>query len=98
MFTKNKARINELLEDIAVLRYHIYELKKENEELKQQLASRVSIKVHNERNGGRKKKFSEEEEARIIQLRESGMTLQRIAEELQCSVSLVHKIVSNKSD
>ena len=97
MFTKNKARINELLEDIAVLRYHIYELKKENEELRMQLQNK-DIKVHNERGGGRKKKFSEEEEARIRQLRESGMTLQRIAEELQCSVSLVHKIVSNKSD
>ena len=97
MFTKNKARINELLEDIAILRYHIYELKKENEELKRQLQIK-NIKVHNERNGGRKKKFGEEEESRIKQLRESGMTLQKIAEELHCSVSLVHKIVSSKSD
>lgn len=78
--------------EIISIREELYKLRKENEELKQQLASRVK-RIHNERGGGRKNKFSEEEEKRIIQLRESGMTLQKIAEELQCSVSLVHKVL-----
>lgn len=51
-------------------------------------------KIKNERNAGRKRKFSKEEIATIDMLHLQGKSIRAIANEMNCSVGLVHKLLN----
>lgn len=51
-------------------------------------------KIKNERNAGRKKKFTKEEVATIDMLHLQGKSIRAIAKEMNCSVGLVHKLLN----
>lgn len=88
----------ELLKYIEVIENHIKSLEQENEELKQriiELENRNSVhKIKNERNAGRKRKFTREEVATIDMLHLQGKSIRAIAKEMNCSVGLVHKLLN----
>lgn len=48
----------------------------------------------NPRGAGRKQRYAEEEKQRIRELRDSGMTIRRIAERTGCSVGYVQGVLS----
>ena len=51
---------------------------------------------HNERGAGRKKKFSIQEKETIKVMRLRGDTIRSIAEQFNCSVGLIHKLIHEK--
>ena len=51
-------------------------------------------KIKNERNAGRKKKFTKDEIATIDMLHLQGKSIRAIAKEMNCSVGLVHKLLN----
>lgn len=77
---------------------YIEVLERENEELKQRLidleSGNVVHKIKNERNAGRKRKFTKEEVAIIDMLHLQGKSIRAIAKEMNCSVGLVHKLLN----
>lgn len=72
----------------------IQKLLKENEELKNN--SNIQ-KIKNERNAGRKERFTEEEKATVKMLRLQNKSYRAIAKELNCSVATVHKIINKQN-
>ena len=68
------------------------EVLKENEELK---SDKVQ-KIKNERGAGRKSRFKDEDIEIIKNLRNEGKSYKAIAEEMNCSVGLVHKLINEK--
>lgn len=50
--------------------------------------------VHNERGAGRKSKFSDIEILKIKDMREQGTSIKQIAKSFNCSVGLIHKLIS----
>lgn len=81
----------------ADLENQIVELKAEIERLQlevQQLKSEQNLKQHNERGAGRKPKFTREEIAKAQRLKLQGLSYKRVAEEMNCSVGLVHKLLN----
>lgn len=77
---------------------YIEVLERENEELKQRLidleSGNVVHKIKNERNAGRKRKFTPEEELSIQKMKLQGKSYRAIAKEMNCSVGLVHKLLN----
>ena len=71
----------------------IQKLLKENEELK---SSNNVHKIKNERGAGRKSRFKDEDIEIIKNLRNEGKSYKAIAEEMNCSVGLVHKLINEK--
>lgn len=51
-------------------------------------------KIKNERNAGRKRKFTEEEISRIQMMKLQGKSYRAVAKEMNCSVGLVHKLLN----
>lgn len=79
------------------LENQIVELKAEIERLQleiQKLKSEQDLKQHNERGAGRKPKFTQEEIAKAQSLKLQGLTYKKVAEEMNCSVGLVHKLLN----
>lgn len=82
--------------DNAKLKDKIEQLEKEIEQLK---ASNSNNKIKNERGAGRHSKFTEEQKKQIYIRKLEGKSIRAIAEEFNCSVGLVHKLIKeNKSD
>ena len=79
---------DELLKELEVAHQRIQELEKELSELK------GVQKIKNERNAGRKKKFTKDEIATIDMLHLQGKSIRAIAKEMNCSVGLVHKLLN----
>lgn len=88
----------ELLKYIEVIENHIKSLEQENEELKQRIIELENVnsvhKIKNERNAGRKRKFTPEEELFIQKMKLQGKSYRAIAKEMNCSVGLVHKLLN----
>lgn len=76
------------------LRICVEEVEAVENKYKQQ-CSDVS-KIKNERNAGRKERFTEEEKATLKMLRFQGKSYRAIAKELNCSVATVHKIINEQ--
>ena len=74
-------------------RDNIQKLLKEIEELK---SSNVVNKLKNERGAGRKEMFTEEQKARVKMLRLQGKSYRAIAQDMNCSVATVHKIINEQ--
>lgn len=70
----------------------IQKLLKENEELK----TNGVQKIKNERNAGRKERFTEEEKATVKMLRLQNKSYRAIADIMDCSVGTVHKIINEQ--
>lgn len=52
------------------------------------------LKEHNERGAGRKNKFNEEQIQQIKEARAEGKSIRAIADQFNCSVGLVHKLIN----
>lgn len=81
----------------ADLENQIVELKAEIERLQlevQQLKSEQNLKQHNERGAGRKPRFTKEEIAKAQKLKLQGLSYKKVAEKMNCSVGLVHKLLN----
>lgn len=52
--------------------------------------------IHNERGAGRKNKFTTEQIQQIKEARAKGKSIRAIAEEFNCSVGLIHKLINEK--
>lgn len=70
----------------------IQKLLKENEELKTNSVQ----KIKNERNAGRKERFTEEEKAKVKMLRLQNKSYRAIADIMDCSAGTVHKIINEQ--
>ena len=79
--------------DNTKLKDKIEQLEKEIEALK---ASNNNDKVKNERGAGRKSKFTQEQIQKIYLRRSEGKSFRAIAEEFNCSVGLVHKLIKER--
>ena len=71
----------------------IQKLKSENRKLKE-VQKLKDERKHNERNAGRKPKLTSEEIARAQMLRLQGWNYKKIAEDIGCSVGLIHKLIN----
>lgn len=75
-------------------------LEKKNKNLENKITKTEKIqklkdeKKHNERGAGRKSKFTEQEMETMKLYRLQGMTIKEIAEMYECSVGLVHSVIS----
>lgn len=67
--------------------------REEREEIKRK---KEQLQKHNERGAGRKNKFNEEQVKQIQAAREQGKSIRAIAEEFNCSVGLIHKLINEK--
>ena len=67
------------------------QLRKENAEL------RAEISRLTNRNAGRHKKFNAYQISNIKNARNQGKSYREIAEKYNCSVSLIHKLINEKS-
>ena len=63
-------------------------------ELIEQLQAEVIKPVHNARGAGRKPKFTSKQVEEIKAMRASGESIKSIAKEMNCSVGLVHNLIS----
>ena len=88
-FFKEQQKSKELEEEIQ-------KLKDENEKLKSKKAE--PKKIFNERGAGRPNKFNEQEIETIKVMRLRGDKLKDIAEQFDCSVGLVHKIIHESEE
>ena len=67
--------------------------REEREEIKRK---KEQLQKHNERGAGRKNKFNTEQIQQIKEAREQGKSIRAIAEEFDCSVGLIHKLINEK--
>lgn len=67
--------------------------REEREEVKRK---KEQLQKHNERGAGRKNKFNKEQVKQIQAAREQGKSIRAIAEEFNCSVGLIHKLINEK--
>ena len=58
------------------------------------LEKRVNSSRFVSRNVGRKKRFSEDEELFMFELRNQGMSYNKISERMNCSVGLVYNVIN----
>lgn len=86
------ARKNKIIDN---LENEVEQLKVENEKLRSN--GNTFQKIKNERNAGRKEKFTEEEKATVKMLRFQNKSYRAIAKELNCSVATVHKIINEQN-
>ena len=56
----------------------------------------VPAKVTNIRGAGRNPIYTDQERDHILELRETGKTIRKIAEEVHCSIGFVHKIIKEQ--
>ena len=84
MYDSELMRNTELIKDIQ-------KLKNENARLKDNIRNKQK---HNERGAGRKNRFTESQILEIKQYRADGKTIKQIAEIVNCSVGLVHKLIN----
>ena len=49
-------------------------------------------------NAGRKEKFNEEQVNQILEARKEGKSIRAIAEQFECSIGLIHKIINNRKE
>lgn len=89
-------------EDVRVLKVKINELEEENKKLKELLASRdYSINnLHKQlevsrKAPGRKSRFDESTKLHIRELRKGGMSVNKLAEQYNCSTSVIGRIVKD---
>lgn len=89
---------DDLMAKLEVLEKQILELVDQNIKLKNriiELEGQNSVqKIKNERNAGRKRKFTPEEEHSIKMMKLQGKSYRAIANEMNCSVGLVHKLLN----
>ena len=75
----------------------IQKLIHENEQLKQDIKCKQDLdsvnKLKNERNAGRKERFTDDEKVTINMLRLAGNSYRAIAKQMGCSVGTIHKII-----
>lgn len=88
----------ELLKEIEIMEDYIQFLEMENQNLKDKVAAledeKSVQKIKNERNAGRKRKFTPEEEHCIKMMKLQGKSYRAIARDMNCSVGLVHKLLN----
>lgn len=84
MYEHELKRNSELIDEIQ-------KLKNENEQLKDNANHKLK---HNERGAGRKNRFTDDQIIDIKQHRAEGKTIKQIAEIYECSVGLIHKLIS----
>lgn len=87
----------ELLKEIEIMENYIQFLEVENQNLKDMVAALEENgvqKIKNERNAGRKRKFTPEEEHSIKMMKLQGKSYRAIAKDMGCSVGLVHKLLN----
>lgn len=52
-------------------------------------------RLNKSRNAGRKEKFNEEQVHQILEARNQGKSIRAIAEQFECSIGLIHKLIIN---
>lgn len=83
------------LEEKERLEKEVQKLKNERKAIMEEYKETNSVqKIKNERNAGRKTKFTDTQIEKILKERESGTSIRNIAKFYNCSVGLVHKIIS----
>lgn len=82
--------------EIELKNKEIQKLKDEIKKLKN-IKGISSLKTHNERGAGRKSKLKDHDKEVIKMYRLQGKTIKEISELYNCSVGLIHKIISEKN-
>lgn len=81
------------------LNKEIQKLKNEQKKLMQEYKENNGVqKIKNERGAGRKTKFTDTQVEKILKERASGTSIRNIAKFYNCSVGLVHKIISEHNE
>lgn len=95
---------NKDVNDQIDLESKLFGLENENKELMKQVCKLKHAKTkitkikHNNRNAGRKTKFSEEQKKSIKKYRMEGGTYKSIANDFNCSVGVVHKLINEPNE
>lgn len=55
-------------------------------------------RLNKSRNAGRKEKFDVEQVEQILEARNEGKSIRAIAEQFECSIGLVHKLINNRKE
>lgn len=99
-FYKDDNTMKKKLEETLILSAKKNQIIKKLEDKIQKLESKkvVSKKIKNERGAGRKNKFNDQEIETIKVMRLRGDTIKDIAEQFQCSVGLIHKIIHESEE
>ena len=99
-FYKDDNTMKKKLEETLILSAKKNQIIKKLEYKIQKLESKkvVSKKIKNERGAGRKNKFNDQEIETIKVMRLRGDTIKDIAEQFQCSVGLIHKIIHESEE
>ena len=88
-----EAKENTIIDKMNV----IQKLRNENEQLKQDIKCKQDLqvvnKLKNERNAGRKRKFTDDEKATIQLLRLADNSYRAIAKQMGCSVGTIYNII-----
>lgn len=87
-------QIDEYKEMVHLLKWEVSKKELENESLKGIIANIKKGQIDNSRGAGRKKKFTKAQVEEILKVRESGATIQQIADSYECSTGLIHKIIT----
>lgn len=82
---------DEFIKELELANLKIKELEDKIRELE---AEKSVQKIKNERNAGRKRKFTSEEVGKIQMMKLQGKSYRAVAKEMNCSVGLVHKLLN----
>ena len=82
---------DELIKELEAANLKIAELESRIIELE---CEKEVHKIKNERNAGRKRKFTSEEIGKIQMMKLQGKSYRAVAKEMGCSVGLVHKLLN----
>lgn len=89
--------VDKLLMQLSDYEKIISTLKKENEELKEQISKLIlkskQTEKHNSRNAGRKPIFTKEEQEDILDYKNAGFTTQEVAQKFNTSPATVNRIL-----
>lgn len=89
--------------DYVQIKKHVEFLESKNESLDKIIEHNKTVhklidEKHNIRNSGRKPRFTDNEEENIKMYRIQGKTIKEIADMFECSIGLIHKVISEKND
>lgn len=94
LMNNNEQGTNTLQAKINRLESQIQSLKLENSKLQNKIECST---IKNERGAGRKKRFNTDQVNDILKARDEGKSIRSLANEFDCSIGLIHKLINEHS-
>ena len=92
-------KLKEVLKENERLKKEVQKLKDERTKMINEYKENKGVqKIKNERNAGRKSKFTDTDIEKILAHRARGTKIRHLAAHYNCSVGLIHKIISEHNE